>query len=146
MSADFFIRLERQMATAALRQLVMGAPEVLQQLLVGGRFLERAQLAAVQVLQQGVAQEVVVLGLLDDRRDGLEAGLLGGAPATLTHDELEADLAVPVVAAISVRRDGPHHDGLQHADLADAVHELNQPALFAEHAGLLCVRTARRPG
>ncbi len=131
-------------ASDAPRQLVMGAPEVLQQLLVGGRLLERVQLAAVQVLQQGVAQEGVVLGLLDDRRDGLEAGLLGGAPATLTHDELKADLAVAV--ALGLHRNGPHHDGLQHADLADAVHELAHVVLIEDAAGLLGVRADRRDG
>ena len=57
-------------AADAAGQLVVGAAEVLEQLLVGGRLLERVQLAAVQVLQQGVAQQVVVVGLLDDRRDG----------------------------------------------------------------------------
>ena len=41
-------------------QLVVRAAEVLEQLLVGRRLLERVELAAVQVLQQRVAQQVVV--------------------------------------------------------------------------------------
>ena len=50
-------------------QLLVRAPEVVEQLLVGGSLLERVQLAAVQVLQERVPQQVVVVGLLDDRRD-----------------------------------------------------------------------------
>ena len=57
----------------------MRGTEVLEQLRVRGRLLQRVQLAAVQVLQQGVTQQVVVRGVADDRRDGLEAGLLRGA-------------------------------------------------------------------
>ena len=124
------------------RQLLLGAAEVVEQLLVGGRLLERVELAAVQVLQQGVAQEVVVLGLLDDRRDGLLAGLLGRAPAALAHDELEADLAVAV--ALGLHRDGPHDDGLQHADLADRVHQLAQSSSSKTVRGWLRVRADRR--
>ena len=55
-------------------QLLLGAAEVVEQLLVGGRLLEGVELAAVEVLQQGVTQEVVVLGGLDDRRDRVVAG------------------------------------------------------------------------
>ena len=50
-------------------QLLVRAAEVVEQLLVGGRLLERVQLGAVQVLQQRVAEQVVVAGLPDDRRD-----------------------------------------------------------------------------
>ena len=53
----------------ALGQLLVGAPEVLEQLAVGGRLLERVQLRAVEVLQQRVAQHVVVVGLADDGGD-----------------------------------------------------------------------------
>ena len=62
-------------------QLVVRAAEVVEQLLVCGGLLERVQLAAVQVLQEGVAQEVVVVGLLDDGRHRGLAGLLAGPPA-----------------------------------------------------------------
>ena len=78
----------------AAGELVVRAAEVLEQLLVGRRLLEGVELAAVEVLQQRVAQQVVVVGLLDDGGDRLETGLLGGAPAPLAHDELEARLAV----------------------------------------------------
>ena len=74
-------------------QLVVGAAEVLEQLAVGRRLLQRVELGAVQVLQQRVAQHVVVAGLPDDGRDRLQAGLLGGAPPTLAHDQLVSAVA-----------------------------------------------------
>src|SRR5699024_11263969 len=40
--------------TDPLAELVLGASEVVEQLLVGSGFLERVQLGAVQVLQQGI--------------------------------------------------------------------------------------------
>ena len=88
-------------------ELLVGAAEVVEQLLVGGRLLERVELGAVQVLQQRVAQQGVVAGLPDDRRDGVEPGLLGGPPPALTHDQL--------VAVLTGR---PDHDRLQQPDLA----------------------------
>ena len=63
----------------------MGAPEVVEQLLVCRRLLERVELAAVQVLEQCVAQEVVVVGVLDDRGDDSEVRDLGGAPPALAR-------------------------------------------------------------
>ena len=51
-------------------ELVVGAAEVVEQLAVRRGLLERVELRAVQVLQQRVAQQVVVLGLAHDRRDG----------------------------------------------------------------------------
>ena len=78
-----------------LGQLVVGAAEVLEQLLVGGRLLERVELGAVQVLQQRVAEHVGVVGGPDDRGDPLEPGLLGGPPPALAHDQLVARRTPP---------------------------------------------------
>ena len=102
-------------------QLVVRAAEVLEQLLVGGRLLERVQLGAVQVLQQRVAEQVVVAGLPHDRRDDGQARLLGGAPAPLTHDQLE----LPVTGV-------PDHDRLEQPHLPHRVHELGH-RLLVEH-------------
>ena len=93
-----------------VRQLVVGAPEVVEQLLVGGRLLERVELGPVQVLQQRVAQQGVVGRLADDRRDGLEPGLL----------RRPASAARPSPARTAVA-DGADDDRLQQADLADRV-------------------------
>ena len=54
-------------------QLLVGAAEVVEQLLVGGRLLQRVELRAVQVLQQRVAQQVVVGRVADDRGDRARA-------------------------------------------------------------------------
>ena len=71
-------------------QLLLRGAEVGEQLLVGGRLLERVELRAVQVLQQRVAQHPVVGGVAHDRRDGREADPLRRAPAALAHDQLVA--------------------------------------------------------
>ena len=63
-------------ATDALGELLVRAAEVIEQLLVGRRLLERVELAAMEVLEERVAQEVVVVGVLDDRRDDCEIGRL----------------------------------------------------------------------
>ena len=57
----------------ATGQLLLRAAEVLQHLLVRRRLLQWVELGPVQVLQQGVPQEIVTLGLADDRRDDGQA-------------------------------------------------------------------------
>jgi hypothetical protein len=54
-------------------------------------------------------------------RGSCQAGLLGGAPAALTHDQL---------VLVVTRR--PDHDGLQQTDLADRVHQLGQGVLVED--------------
>src|SRR5690606_25046188 len=93
-------------ASDPLTELVLGAAEVLQQLLVGVRLLQGIELGAVEVLQQRIAQEIVIAGFTDDRGDRLEAGTARRAPATLTHDELEG-------LAVIGDRDRADHDGLE---------------------------------
>ncbi len=103
----------------------MGAGEVPQQLVVGGRLLQRVELRPVQVLQQGVQQQLVVLGGPDDRRDLLQPGLPGGPPAPLAHDELEAP-----------RGGLAHHHRLEQAHLLDRGDQLGQLVLV-EHLARL---------
>jgi hypothetical protein len=43
----------------------------------------------VQVLQERVAKQVVVMGVLDDGRNGVLTGQLAGPKPALAHDELE---------------------------------------------------------
>ena len=69
-------------------QLLLGAPEVRQQLLVGGRLLERIERRAVQVLQQRVAQQVGVLRGTDHDRDRVPPQALGAAESALSGDQL----------------------------------------------------------
>src|SRR5580692_4834185 len=71
-----------------LCQLLVGGAEVIEQLLIGRRLFQRVKLLAVQVLDQGIPEQVIVLGLLDDGADLGQAGPLRGPPSALTHDEL----------------------------------------------------------
>ena len=81
----------------------------------------------MEVLQQGIAQEVVVSGRPDDRGDRRPARLLGCAVAALTHDEL--------VVARKVRP-ATHDDGLEDTDLTDAGDQLIESVLIEDIAGL----------
>ena len=69
-------------------ELLLRDAEVREELLVGGRLFERVQLGAVQVLQQRVAQQVLVGRVADDGRNRVEAGLACRAGAALAHDQL----------------------------------------------------------
>ncbi len=95
-------------AADPLRELFVGGAEVVEQLLVGGRLLQRVELRAVQVLDERVAEHVVVGRLADDGRDVLEAGPLRRPHPALAHDEL-----------VAAGAELPHHDRLQQADLGD---------------------------
>ena len=60
-------------APDAAGELLLRDAEVLEQLLVGGRLFERVQLRAMQVLQQRVAEQMLVGGVADDGGDRVEA-------------------------------------------------------------------------
>jgi len=91
------------------------AAEVVEELAVGGSFLERVQFGAVQVLQQRIPEHVVVGGPTHDRRDHAQPGLLRRPPPPLAHDQLEALAA-----------ERPHDHGLEEPDLLDRAHQLGQ--------------------
>ena len=99
-------------AADLLRELLMGGAEVVEQLLVGRGLLERVELLPVQVLDQGVPEQIVVLSLLHDGGDLGQPGPLGGTPAALAHDEL--------IPAGPGRAD---HHRLEQADLPDRLRE-----------------------
>ena len=61
------------------RELVVGQAEVFDQLLVGARLLERAEVLAVEVLDEGLLDSRQLVGLADQRRDRRESGSLRGA-------------------------------------------------------------------
>ncbi len=110
-------------------QLLLGAAEVLQHLLVGRSLLQRVQLSPVQVLQEGVPQHVVRLRLPDDRRDRREAGRLGGPEPPLPHHELEPDVPLG-------RMQWPDDHRLQQPHLGDRLDQLVQFVLV-EHLARL---------
>ena len=123
-------------ASDAGREFIVGDAELVEQLLIGGRLFQRVQLGSVNVLEQGVPKHALVGGLADDRGDGREAGLLGGAPAALPHDEL-----IPTGGLAGHCTD---HDRLHEAELADGVHELGERLLVEDLARLPRVRIDRR--
>ncbi len=71
------------------RHLLLGQAEVLDQLLVGGRLLERVEVLPMQVLDQRLLQGVGVGRGAHEGRDGRQAGPLGRPPPALTGDQLE---------------------------------------------------------
>ena len=110
-------------------------PKSSQQLLVRRGLLQRVELAAVQVLQQGVPQQVVLGRLADDGRHGGQPGLLAGPPAALAHDQLVASPR----RRPRRRRDRPDDDRLEHADLPDRVDQLGHLVLVEDLPRLLGV-------
>ena len=116
-------------------QLVVGAAEVLQQLVVGVGLLQRVELGAVQVLQQGVAQHDVVAARPHDRRQLGQTGLAGGPHPPLTHDQL-----------VALTAERTHDHGLQQAHLADGVHQLGHRVLVEDLARLARVGLHRVEG
>jgi len=96
----------------------------------------------VQVLHEGVAQQIHVVRAAHNGRDLRESGLAGGAQPSLAHDEL-------VALTVRVR---PHHNGLQDADLLDGADEfgervgvevLTRLARIRHHLSRIDVREAR---
>ena len=81
----------------------------------------------MEVLQECVAQEMLVGGVADNGGDRVESSFTSRARAALAHDELVG--AITPVA---------HHDRLQHPELADAVDELSEIVLIE-----VCPRLAR---
>ena len=111
------------------RDLVVGEREILDQLLIRGGFLERVQLLALDVLDDGVLQHRGVVGDPHHGRDRLEPDPPRRAPAALAGDQL-------VAAALR----GPDEHGLEDADLADRVGQRGQRLLVEMLARLLRVR------
>ncbi|GAP59518.1 hypothetical protein AHiyo1_28370 [Arthrobacter sp. Hiyo1] len=66
----------------------MCGAEVFQELLVSSCFFQGVQLAPVEVLQQSITEEIVIVGIADNRRDSFEPGSLYSPPSTLTHHQL----------------------------------------------------------
>ena len=111
----------RTRAPDPVGQLVVGAVEVLQQLVVRRRLFQRVQLRPVQVLQQRVQQQLFVVGRPDDRGDPLQTGLTARPPAALAHDQL-----------IALRPDLPYDDRLEQADLLDGGDQFRERVLVED--------------
>jgi hypothetical protein len=85
----------------------MCAPEVLDQLLVGRSFLKWVQVCALQVLQQGIPQQVIIGRVSHQDRDFAETRRPTRPQSPLTGDQLEP---------ISPTRGRPHDHRLQQPD------------------------------
>ena len=86
----------------------------------------------MQVLQQGVTEQIAVFSLANNRRDGAQTSRLGCTPAALTHDQLI------LFGAVFAR--GTHDNRLQNANLTYRVDELFHILLIKVSSGLLAVR------
>ena len=93
------------------------------------RLVERREVLALEVLDDGDLERRVVVDLLDHGRDRLESRHLRGAPSALAGDEL-------VAAAL----DGTDEDRLQDAVLLDARRELGERRLVEGQARLVRIR------
>ena len=74
----------------ALRHLLLGEAEFAGEALVGAGLLDGVEILALEVLDDGDLHGLLVGDLADDGGDGGFAGALGGEPAALSGDELEA--------------------------------------------------------
>jgi len=119
-------------AADTICQLLVRSTKVLQQLLVRRSFFERIQLAAVEVLEKCVAEQVVIGGVTDYRRDRGESGCLYRTPSTLAHHKL---------IWFSTRFGGStYHNWLENAYFTNRVHKLCHVVLIEDGTRLLTVR------
>ncbi|GAA4699267.1 hypothetical protein GCM10025781_16780 [Kocuria gwangalliensis] len=85
----------------------------------------------MQVLQEGITQEIVIRGFADDRGDGIQSGLLNGTPAPFAHNQF-------VLCTLSLAA-GPHHDRLQDSEFFHGEGELSQFILIEYLSRLFAV-------
>src|SRR5207244_9899700 len=102
------------------RERLVREAELVDQLAVGDRLLERTEVGALDVLDQGQLERGLGRDVLDHGRDAAQAGQTGRAPAALASDQLEA--------AAARARQLPHDQRLQDAVGADRAGQL--PELF----------------
>ncbi len=93
----------RPVLAHALGDSLVGLTELFVQALVPHRLVNRVQVLALQVLNQGELEHFEVVDRADDRRDLFEAGELRRPQPALAHDHF-----IAVAPA-------PHHNRLQHA-------------------------------
>jgi hypothetical protein len=104
-------------------------PVILDHPVIHHRFIERREVLALEVLDDGDLECGLVVDLLDECGDRLEPGGPRRSPSPLPRDEL-----------VARGPDGADEDGLEHAMLADRGRELLQRILIELHARLLRVR------
>ena len=113
------LEMAARLLPTRVASLVVGELEVLDELLVGGRLLERVEVLAVQVLDQRLLEAVGIGGRAHQGGDGLQAGPLGRPPPALAGDELITAMVVGLA----------HQHGLEHAELPDGRGQRRQGVL-----------------
>jgi hypothetical protein len=98
-----------------LRDVVLAVVEFLHQRQVAGRLLDRIQVGALHVLDDGEFERLRVGRLHHRDRHLVQAGALRRAPAPLAGDDLEI---------VGLAAHAAHHDRLDDAALADRIGEL----------------------
>ena len=93
------------------------------------RFVERGQVLALEVFDDGDLQRRVVVDLFDECGDGCQAGEARRAPPSFAGDDL-----------ILVGADGAHEDRLEHTVLADGSRQFFEGVLFEDDPRLLRIR------
>ncbi len=109
----------------ALRHLLLGEAEFAGEALVGAGLLDRIEILALEVLDDGDLHRLLVGDLADDGRDGGFSGALRGEPAALAGDELVAS---------GMLADG---DGLNDAGDLDGVGEFVEGDIVEMGSGLV---------
>src|SRR5438874_11598648 len=110
-----------------LGELVLREPVLVEQLAVGLGLLERGEVLALHVLDQGELEAVLGAGLAHDDREPLEAGAHRRAQPALAGDQLVAP------------RDAAHDQRLEEPVAADRVGELAERLVVEVPARLLGV-------
>ena len=111
-----------------LAERFLGVAIIVEQAAIGLRLLDRVEILALDILEQGDFERLGVAEIADDRRNFVQARLLRRAPAALAGDDLEA---------MAVRT---HDDRLDHAARGDRLRQFGQRFLVEGSARLAGMR------
>ena len=114
----------------SLGEALLGVAEAVDQLSVARRLLDRVEVGALDVLDDGDLQDLAVVEISYDYGYFFETGLLGRAPAPLAGDDL---------VHLRVARRDAHHQRLDDPLLADRARQLGECRLVEAAARLVGV-------
>src|SRR4029077_11090431 len=103
------VRHRRPAAAHSLSHLLLGVPEVLDQLLKRGGLFEGVEILSMKVLHQRLLERANVVRSTNQCRNLVQAGALRHPPASLPGDQLETTFGLA------------NEDRLQDAELSNAV-------------------------
>ncbi len=105
------------------RQLLLRTSKVLEQLAVSCSLFKRIQLCTMKVFEESISQQIRVINVANDRRNGRKTRVLRRAQTSFAHNELEA---------LGVAGLLPNNHRLQNADLANAVDKFTELIFIKE--------------